>query len=120
MEFKEYLKQLREDKKLSLRKLDSLSGVSHVYLSQIENGNRGIPSPDVLKKLAAPLGVSYKELMQAAGYLSKDSSSERSIFDIQEEWPEIASILRKKMTAEEKRRVVRIIKAAIPADDEEE
>ncbi len=34
MEFKEYLKQLREANKLSLRKLDAMSGVSHVYLSQ--------------------------------------------------------------------------------------
>jgi transcriptional regulator with XRE-family HTH domain len=119
MEFGEYLKQLRETKNLSFRKLDALSGVSYVYLSQIENGKRGIPSPDVLKKLAAPLGVSYKELMQAAGYLGQDPSNQASIFDIQEEWPEIAAVLRKKMTPEEKRRVVRIIKAAIPADDEE-
>jgi transcriptional regulator with XRE-family HTH domain len=119
MEFKGYLKQLREAKKLSLRKLDDLSGVSHVYLSQIENGNRGIPSPDVLKKLAVPLGATYKELMQAAGYLGEDSSS---VSTLEDEWPEVASVLRgsgKKMTAEERQRIARIIKAAIPADDEE-
>jgi transcriptional regulator with XRE-family HTH domain len=113
MEFKEYLKQLRDAKQLSLRKLDSLSGVSHVYLSQIENGNRGVPSPDVLKKLAAPLGVSYKELMTAAGYWGRESN----VPTLDEEWPEVASVLRGsggKMTAEEKQRIARIIKAAIP------
>ncbi len=115
MEFKEYLKQLRETKQLSLRKLDSLSGVSHVYLSQIENGNRGVPSPDVLKKLAAPLGVTYKELMQAAGYWGKDSN----VPTLDEEWPEVASVLRgfgKTMTPEDRKRIVRIIKAAIPEE----
>ena len=120
MKFGEYLKSLREAKNLSFRKLEALSGVSYVYLSQIENGKRGIPSPDILKKLVAPLGVTYKELMQAAGYLGEDSSADSSVFDLQREWPEIAGVLRKKMTPEEKRRVVRIIKAAIPTDDEEE
>jgi transcriptional regulator with XRE-family HTH domain len=117
MEFKEYLKQLRDAQKLSLRKLDSLSGVSHVYLSQIENGNRGVPSPDVLKKLAAPLGVSYKELMTAAGYWGRESSAPT----LDEEWPEVASVLRgsgRKMTAEERQRIARIIKAAIPNGNE--
>jgi transcriptional regulator with XRE-family HTH domain len=117
MEFKEYLKQLREAKQLSLRKLDSLSGVSHVYLSQIENGNRGVPSPDVLKKIAEPLGVSYKELMTVAGYWGKESSAPT----LDEEWPEVAGVLRgtgRKMTAEERQRIARIIKAAIPDGNE--
>lgn len=113
MEFREYLKQLREAKKLSFRKLEALSGVSYTYLSQIENGSRGVPSPDVLKKLADPLGVSYKELMTAAGYLGRESSAPT----LDEEWPDVAGILRgagRKMTAEERQRIARIIKAAIP------
>lgn len=118
MEFREQLRKWREAKKLSLRKLDELSGVSHVYLSQIEIGNRGVPSPDVLKKLADPLGVSYRELMRAAGYLGEDTLSTPTL---DEEWPEVASVLRgagKKMTPEDRRRIARIVKAAIPDYDE--
>lgn len=70
-EFGKYLQQLRLDKGLSIRQLASLSKVSHSYLSQVENGVRGIPSPDVLKKLAQPLGITYEELMQAAGYIEE-------------------------------------------------
>jgi transcriptional regulator with XRE-family HTH domain len=36
----------------------------------METGKRGIPTPDVLKKIHEPLGVEYDELMQRAGYIS--------------------------------------------------
>ncbi len=74
----------------------------------------------MLKKLAAPLGVTYRELMRVAGYLGEDSPA---VPTLDEEWPEVASVLRgsgKRMTPEDKRRIARIIKAAIPADDEGE
>lgn len=71
MGFAEYLKNLRREKGLSLRELAERSGVSNAYISQIERGKRGVPSPDVLEKLAAGLGVSYAELMRAAGYWPK-------------------------------------------------
>lgn len=67
-EFGSYLKTLRTQKKLTARQLDLYSGVSHSYISQMERGARGIPSPDILKKLAKPLGVDYEELMMKAGY----------------------------------------------------
>jgi len=70
-EFGKYLQQLRLDKGLSIRQLANLSKVSHSYLSQIENGERGVPSPDVLKKLAPPLSITYEELMQAAAYIEE-------------------------------------------------
>jgi transcriptional regulator with XRE-family HTH domain len=69
MEFGKYLKTLRERRGLSIRKLALSAGVSNSYLSQIENGQRGIPSPWILQKLARPLKVEYEELLQAAGYL---------------------------------------------------
>jgi repressor LexA len=69
-EFGTFLKSLRKQRKLTIRQLDLYSGVSHSYLSQLENGRRGIPSPDILKKLSNPLDVSYQELMTKAGYLS--------------------------------------------------
>lgn len=73
-EFGEYLKGLRREKKLTIRQLDLYSGVSNSYISQMERGARGIPSPDILKKLAKPLGVSYEELMAKAGYFDSGES----------------------------------------------
>ena len=69
-EFGGYLKKLREFKGLTVRKLEELSGVSSSYITNVENGKRSAPSPDILKKLAEPLGVSYAELMVKAGHVS--------------------------------------------------
>lgn len=71
--FGKYLRGLREKANLTMRKLDALSGVSHSYISQIERGERGIPSPEILRKLAEPLGVSYPLLLKEAGYLEDGS-----------------------------------------------
>jgi transcriptional regulator with XRE-family HTH domain len=67
-DFAKYIKELRQDKGLSIRELASLSKVSHSYLSQIENNIKDNPSSEILRKIAKPLGVSYAELMRAAGY----------------------------------------------------
>lgn len=71
-EFGGYLKELRKKRKLTIRQLDTYSGVSHSYISQIERGERGVPKPEILKKLSKPLGVEYEELMEQAGYLTKE------------------------------------------------
>lgn len=71
-DFGSYLKRLRKGKKLTVRQLDLYSGVSHSYISQMEGGSRGIPSPEILEKLSKPLGIDYEELMRAAGYLEEN------------------------------------------------
>lgn len=82
-EFGEYLKSLRREKKLTIRQLDLYSGVSNSYISQMERGARGIPSPDILKKLAKPLGVSYEELMSKSGYFdSEDGKFEDLLYKV--------------------------------------
>lgn len=68
--FAAYLKKLRKEKGLTIRELEKLSGVSNAYISLLENGRKGFPSPDILKKIHEPLGVSYDELMEKAGYIS--------------------------------------------------
>ena len=68
--FGEYLKKLRGSK--SLGQIEALSGVTKSYLSKVERGERGIPSPSILSKLAPVLGVTYEELMNAAGYSKSD------------------------------------------------
>lgn len=87
MDFKEFLKQARQDKNLSQRRLAELADVSHSHLAQIESGQRGTPSPDVLRKIAVPLGVPYLELMLRAGHITWKELSIQIDFngDIREE-----------------------------------
>ncbi|SDM18295.1 transcriptional repressor LexA [Bacillus sp. OK048] len=72
IKFGEYLRELRKERGLSIRQLEKKTGVSNAYLSQIENGKKGLPSPDILKKISEPLKVGYEELMEKAGYISGD------------------------------------------------
>ncbi|MEW9698567.1 helix-turn-helix domain-containing protein [Paenibacillus sp. SI8] len=69
MYFYDKLKDMRKLKGFTIRELADRSGVSAAYISQLENGNRGVPSPDVLMKLSEGLNTSYSELMEIAGYL---------------------------------------------------
>lgn len=70
-EFGEFLRSIRNERGLTIRQIETYSGVSNSYLSQVENGKRSIPSPDILKKLAPALKVSYELLMEKAGYTKK-------------------------------------------------
>ena len=69
MDFYHQLKQIRIRQGFSIREVAKRSGVSAAYISQLENGNRGIPSPDILHKLSSGLNTSYSMLMEHAGYL---------------------------------------------------
>lgn len=61
--FGEYLKELRLERKLHLRDVEVRSGISNAYISQLENGNRGIPTIKTLKKLADAYDVSIESLV---------------------------------------------------------
>ena len=65
------LADLRKAKGLSLREVEEAASkaVSNAYLSQLENGKIGKPSPNVLYSLAEVYGVPYDALMEKAGYL---------------------------------------------------
>lgn len=78
MDFYDRLKDMRKMKGFTIRELADRSGVSAAYISQLENGNRGVPSPDVLMKLSEGLNIPYTELMQIAGYLEKSSVEQES------------------------------------------
>lgn len=66
----EYLRKIRKEKQgLSLRELSRRAGISHSYLSQIENGNTKNPKSYILRALAQELGIDYKILMYKAGYI---------------------------------------------------
>lgn len=75
------LKELRESRGLSLRQVSYVAGVSSSYLSQVETGDRNIPTPKVLKKLAPVLGVTYDRIMTMAGYAANPSKKEEDDLD---------------------------------------
>lgn len=70
------LKERRKAKGLRLRQLAALSGVSMTHIARVERGER-FPSGHTLRKLAKPLGFSEAELLQAAGFMSRDDSDDR-------------------------------------------
>jgi transcriptional regulator with XRE-family HTH domain len=64
----DYIKQQREQAKISLRQLAQAAGVSNPYLSQIERGLRK-PSADILQQIAKGLRISAEALYVQAGIL---------------------------------------------------
>lgn len=63
------LRQRRKELRLTLRDMESRSGVSNAYISQIESGKRPNPHPQILKKLANAYQYSIEEIMRVFGYL---------------------------------------------------
>jgi transcriptional regulator with XRE-family HTH domain len=70
--FYEQLKDIRKKRGFTIREVADRSGVSAAYISQIENGQRGTPSPEILLKLSEGLENSYAELMKLAGYIEPE------------------------------------------------
>jgi transcriptional regulator with XRE-family HTH domain len=66
----EYIRQQREQAKISLRQLASAAGVSNPYLSQIERGLRR-PSAEILQQIAKGLRISAEALYVQAGILEE-------------------------------------------------
>jgi len=64
----EYITERRNAKGWSKRELAMKSDVSHAEVHRIENGERQNPSPILLNKIAATLGVPQEEIMRIAGY----------------------------------------------------
>jgi transcriptional regulator with XRE-family HTH domain len=64
----EYIRQQRNNAKISLRQLARQAGVSNPYLSQIERGLRK-PSAEILQQIAKGLRISAEALYVQAGIL---------------------------------------------------
>lgn len=82
-----FIKEKREIKGLSQRQLAELTKVSNTEISRIESGQRRNPAPYILKRIAPYIGVSYRELLEKAGYkeLLVNGDNEKSIV---QEFPE--------------------------------
>ena len=66
----EYIREQREQAKISLRQLAAAAGVSNPYLSQIERGLRR-PSSEILQQIAKGLRISAEALYVQAGILEE-------------------------------------------------
>ena len=64
----EFIREQRENARLSLRGLSNRAGISNPYLSQIERGLRK-PSADILQQIARGLAISAETLYIRAGIL---------------------------------------------------
>jgi transcriptional regulator with XRE-family HTH domain len=69
----EYIREQREQAKISLRQLSQAAGVSNPYLSQIERGLRK-PSAEILQQIAKGLRISAEALYVQAGILEDEPS----------------------------------------------
>lgn len=74
MNIGEYVKKKRNDRGITLRKLEEMTDISNAYISQIENQNK-IPTEQLIERLANGLGetdlqkvVIKNELLELAGY----------------------------------------------------
>jgi transcriptional regulator with XRE-family HTH domain len=75
-ELGKYLKDIRNSRGYSLRKVEQLTEgkISNGYLSQLENGEIARPSAVMLHRLAGAYGVDYAFLMERAGFVSESET----------------------------------------------
>src|ERR1700733_3748192 len=71
----EYIREQREQAKISLRQLAAKAGVSNPYLSQVERGLRR-PSAEILAQIAHGLSISVESLLSRAGILDSADAPE--------------------------------------------
>jgi hypothetical protein len=72
LDFREYLKDRCREQGLSLHRLALLCDLNQIYFYQAVNKNKENPPPWVLRRAAPHLGVSYVDLLIAAGYVTTD------------------------------------------------
>jgi transcriptional regulator with XRE-family HTH domain len=65
-----YIREQREQARISLRQLAQNAGISNPYLSQVERGLRR-PSADILQQIAKGLRISAEALYVQAGFLEE-------------------------------------------------
>jgi transcriptional regulator with XRE-family HTH domain len=81
--FRTFLKETRQARGLSIRQLARMSGVSNAYLSQVETGARGVPSPRILRRLARPLATTPTKLLEIAGYINHPQTQGPATYEIE-------------------------------------
>lgn len=77
IEFGKKIKQIRNEKRFTVRQAAYQGGLSNSYWSQVETGKRNIPKPETLEKMAKGLRISRDDILEMAGL----SSNENHPFD---------------------------------------
>jgi transcriptional regulator with XRE-family HTH domain len=65
-----YLRDLRAQRKQSVRGLAAAAGIDSGTVTRLEHGDIHAPSPDTLKQLAGALDVPLADLFAMAGYVT--------------------------------------------------
>jgi transcriptional regulator with XRE-family HTH domain len=111
--FGEFIKTLRKVKGLTLTELSKASNVSQSHLSHVENGKRGIPSPEILHKLAAPLGTTHADLMIKAGHVRYEDWFKSGAPVTEQEFDEIFTDEMLGYTPDQKLEILRDLKKSL-------
>lgn len=103
VKFGAYVRQEREGRKIGLREMAKMIGVSPTYLSKVERDEFPPPAEDKVRKIAEIFGSDVDELLALAGRVSSDLSE-----IIREQPRELAALLRttKGLTADDVARLV--------------
>jgi len=75
------LKELREIRKLTLRQVEEVTGISNAYLSQLENDKIAKPSANVLCKLSDIYQEDIKTLLASAGIIDSKAAPSRKLLE---------------------------------------
>lgn len=74
MKLNQFVKLARKEKGYSLVAFANEAGITYSMLYRLEDGSISDPHPEILQKVAEPLGVDYRYLMDLAGYLPKEDA----------------------------------------------
>jgi transcriptional regulator with XRE-family HTH domain len=91
-----YIREQREQAKISIRQLAQAAGVSNPYLSQVERGLRR-PSADILQQIAKGLRISAEALYVQAGILD-DRPADTTVNDAIMSDPELTERQKQMLT----------------------
>lgn len=72
MNFGEFLKELRSQRKVTQRELAEKVGVDYTYISHVERGQLKPPSEQTIIKMADALKMDKDVMLAAAGKISAD------------------------------------------------
>jgi transcriptional regulator with XRE-family HTH domain len=64
--FGDFLRKVRKERKMSLREVERKVKISNAYLSQLERGDRSIPTINILTRLASVYGLDIDVLIEKA------------------------------------------------------
>ncbi|MCF8414645.1 MAG: helix-turn-helix domain-containing protein [Crocinitomicaceae bacterium] len=100
------LKSAREGLSLTLREIETETGISNAYLSQLENEKIKKPSASILYKLAAAYKIELNDLLRAAGIITQRLEEKDEMSELEKE----IAFYKSHLSEDEQRQVVTFMK----------